>query len=78
MVLYKAAVELDVEQRLALVCRLVLVACGARGLAVACHQVPYLHPGYVGVVFCVAIITQCSSRGGGDGAQAEDFGGEGA
>jgi len=44
VVLDEAAVELDVEQRLALVCRLELVAYGARGRAVACHQVPHLHP----------------------------------
>ena len=52
VVLYEAAVDLDVEQRLALLCRLVFIL--ARGLAVACHQVTHLHPGYVGVVFSIA------------------------
>jgi hypothetical protein len=70
VVLYEAAVDLDVEQRLALLCRLVLIL--ARGLAVACHQVTHLHSGYVGVVFSVAIMTQRSTRGGGKGLRAED------
>lgn len=63
MVLDEAAIELDVQQRLVLVCWCVLVACGPRGLAVAGYQVPHLHARRCVGAVVSAIMPQGSTKG---------------